>query len=570
MISESHSKSSVLGSANDADETNFLDINKEEQHDNLNDSRFSSNPDYPGAANVDDPIPEGGYRDCGLTFPDPFFLLCFFDPDINNKIVTLHPWQMEDLKLLGSTKSTAQHPYKYCLIAANGSGKDKYIIAPFSIWFTLTKIRSRTIITTSSGTQLTNQTEPYIKDLAEKVNKFFGQEIFRIRQRFIKCLLTGSEIRMFATDEAGKAEGYHPLDANSEMAIIENEAKSIAEDIDQALRRCSGYNYWLKISSAGEPRGHFYNAATKWPNVRRVTSYECFHISREEIEEDLQLDGKFSAFFRSKHLSLFTSIGGQVIIPLELVNYCLEFPPKFTIKLNPDVDRIGIDLAAGGDENAICITRGNKVRKQYSFREKDTTLAAERIEKILRDENISKNHKFIFADDGGVGKAIIDMLCRKGWNINRIMNQWTASNKKQFGNKGAEHWFRVSRIIEEKIFDLTTLDQKTCEQLYSRSYKQTLTGGRIFLQDKREARAHGFPSPDRADAFILSLTGLTIEDFVNAQQEKNVDKDKRPKTKFNSQDEILKYYEDEITFNTPGVTKSKVRLFNSLQNALNN
>src|SRR5204863_301163 len=160
-----------------------------------------------------------------------------------------------------SCKPTSQHPYKFVLIGNNGSGKDKFIIAPFAIWFTLTKIRSRVIITTASGTQLTSQTEPYIKDLCEKVNSFFGTEIYRIRQRYIKCLLTGSEIRLFATDEKGRAEGYHPMDTDSEMAIIVNEWKSVDDEITKALRRCTGFNYWLGISSAGEDSGAFYRAA---------------------------------------------------------------------------------------------------------------------------------------------------------------------------------------------------------------------------------------------------------------------------------------------------------------------
>ena len=575
-----------VGQTSDNESQSMKPASSHAQGDDIDSVSF--NPDYPGNL-VDDEIPEGGYQKCSLDFPNPFILLCFFDPAIANQLVTLHPWQMDDLKSLGSgapltcegedsqsreySRPTAHHPYKYCLIAANGSGKDKYILAPFAIWFTLTKIRSRCIITTSSGTQLTSQTEPYIKDLAEKVNAYFGQEIFRVRQRFIRCLLTGSEIRLFATDEAGKAEGYHPIDHDSEMAIIENEAKSVTEGIDQALRRCNGYNYWLKVSSAGEPKGHFYVAATRWRHVRRVTSYECLHISREEIKEDMEVDGKHSAFFRSKHLSLFTSIGGQVIIPLETVNYCLEFPPK---EIYFPETRIGIDLAAGGAENALCFTKGNKCTKEIFFREKDTTLCASRIDSILKQNNIPKTHQHIYADDGGVGRAIIDMLIKMGWHINRVMNQWAAlGNRKQYGNRGAENWYRIARIIEEKMFDLRGLSELTREQLYTRSYKQSLTGGKIYLQDKREAIAHGFPSPDRADAFILSLTGLTLDDFIRAQNESIKDDsktlNKKKEQRFTSQEELLAYYEEK-TFSNYEEQQTKPssgkRLYNSLRNAL--
>lgn len=529
-----------------------------------------SQPLYPGDAVDETTPPDGKYQK--LDFINPFQLVCFYDQSIAEGIVTLHPWQREVQVSLAEAKPTNKHPCKYCLIAANGSGKDKFILAPFAIWFALTKIRSRCIITTASGTQLTSQTEPYITDLANKVNAFHGQEVFRVRQRYIKCLLTGSEIRLFATDEKGKAEGYHPIDAVSEMAIIVNEGKSVSEDIHEALRRCTGYNYWLEVSSAGEPKGFFYKAATKWPNVIRITSYDCPHLSSEDIEEDRSDLGEHSAFFRSKHLSLFTSIGGQVVIPMELINTLLEFPPAFEYPAWKR--RVGIDLAAGGDETVVCITQGNKCLKEFWFRETDTVLAAQRIHDFLSSEKFPKDYEHIYADDGGVGRAIIDNLVHKSWQINRVMNQWAAlSDKKQFGNRGAENWYRVKRIIEEKFFDLRQLSKLTIEQLHNRHYKQSLTGGRIFLRDKREEKSEGFKSPDRADAFILSLTGLTVDDFIKDSPNKvNTPKpDNRPKETFASMNEAYEHYENEVTFgkwntsSVPNITKTGNRLTKTLR-----
>lgn len=511
---------------------------------NLSDSKYEG--DFVDSS----PPPTGEYK-TPMEFDNPFDLVCFFDNLIADGQVTLHKWQHDVLLDLSNAKANSQHPCKYCLIAANGSGKDKFIIAPFAIWFVLCKVKSLVIITTASGTQLTSQTEPYIKDLAEKVNSFFQCEVFRIRQRYIKCILTGSEIRMFATDEKGKAEGYHPVEPNREMAIIVNEGKSVTDEIHSALRRCTGYNYWLEVSSAGEPRGFFYKAATTWPNVKRVTSYDCSHMSSEDIIEDKNSDGEHSAFFRSKHLSLFTSIDGSTVINEDLLNDLIKNRPTYLFSDWPI--RIGIDLAAGGDENVICFTRGSVCIKEIHFRETDTVVGAERIAKILKDNNIDKNYKHIYADDGGVGRSIIDMLVHKGWSVNRVMNQWPAiSNRKQFGNRGAENWYRVNRILEERYFDVATLSERTITQLRSRHYKQT-SGGKIFLRSKKEEKAEGFPSPDRADAFILSLTGLTVESFQIEAPKIKSDKlvyptDNRPKITLESVDEIEEHYSNKVTY----------------------
>lgn len=515
-----------------------------------------------------------GKYEC-LNYTDASDLLFVYDDHLTAGAYKLHDWQIKLHMDMAAAKGTANNPHKFCLVAANGSGKDAIIAAPFAVWFALCKIQSRVIITSSSGTQLTSQTEPAIRNLCEKINALHGEEIFRIRQRYIKCRLSGSEIRMFATDEAGKAEGYHPIIPGAEMAILVNEGKSVSEEIHGALRRCTGYNYWLEYSSPGEPTGFFYKAFTSWKHSLRVTSMDCPHLSEAEREQDKIDLGEHSALYRSKHLALFTSLSGQVIITQELLDRLLLAPPHYD--LSAWSDRIGIDIAAGGDENCIIRTHGNKVRNEIAWREKDTTATADRIDLELTAMKIPKDHEHIYADDGGIGHAVIDMLIRKGWSIKRIMNQWPAIVKKNYGNRGAENWYRVNRILEEMMFDVSGLSDKARNQLVTRRYKQQLTGARIFLEAKKEAIAHGRPSPDRADAFILSLTGLTVDDFLSAKvtdpDGKLVKTDEKVLTNNN---ELKDYYEENVTygiFNGIDVLKqrrTKGRIHSSLEAAMKN
>jgi hypothetical protein len=497
-----------------------------------------------------------------LGFPNAAVLLAFYHDSISSGKVILHKWQTKIHEDLVEANPKQDHPHKCCLLTCNGSGKDAFIIAPFSIFFALCKVRSRTIITSSSGTQLTAQTEGYIKDLAERVNKFHGEEIFRIRQRYIFCRLTGSEIRMFATDEKGRAEGYHPMDPEAEMCIIVNEGKTVSEEIHGALMRCTGYNYWLEVSSAGEPYGFLYNAFKTWKHVVRVTTYDCTHLSKDEVEFDKLHLGEHSALFRSKHLALFTSIGGCAIIPMEVINYCIDNPPSFDYP-SWSKKRVGIDIAAGGDENVVCICQGNRVVKEYFFREVDTEITADRFHQILKDEKIT-NDDLIYADDGGVGHGVVDKLVRRGWNVNRMLNQWAAIGKKIYGNRGAENWYRVKRILEENMFDIRKLSQDTLKQLYERQYKQQGLGGRIYLESKKDAKACGRSSPDRADAFILTFCGLNLDDFLEGKV-KNKGEDSLPSKRY-TPSELVEAW-DEITFADKRPSFGK-RVFNSLMTAI--
>lgn len=465
-----------------------------------------------------------------INFESSFELICAVDRHINSGDVTLHGWQLDVNKELSHTKATQHKPHRFALCAANGSGKDAYVIAPFVIFFALTKIRSLTIITSSSGVQLTAQTENYIASMAHAINNLFSERIFKITRRFIKCLKSGSEIRLFATDEEGKAEGYHPLEPNAEMLIIVNEAKSVAPEIFRALSRCTGYNFWLNVSTPGEPYGDFYDSFCNWPNNRRVNAFDCPHLSIDHINETKRKYGEQSAIYRSQILALFTAIGGMVVISQDYLNRCIERSNKNLIKWTSGKrKKIGGDFAAGRDECAFCCVDGNKqIDKEY-FVEKDTTETEDKFEKFIRKHgarSIKLDGNYgdvdIFADDGGLGHAIIDRLVKKGYNITRKLNQSRAYDTKQFGNHGAENWFNLARLIEECLFilalDLTDKegDNKIYEQLAYRHYKKQETQGKITLESKVEARANGHVSPDRADALVLALSDTNIEDIEKA------------------------------------------------------
>lgn len=473
----------------------------------------------------------------------PGFIVGLYNKHFREGSQRMYPWQIEQLKEIGDSFFTAtlHKPYRLALCAANGSGKDYLIVAPTVVFASITNIRCLTIITSSSGTQLTSQTENYIKSLCEAINEYHQQPIFRIRQRYIKCNLSGSEIRLFATDEAGKAEGYHPLEPDAKMLIIVNEAKSVSEDIFGALRRCTGFTHWLNVSTPGEPSGSFYRACTKPAlgyKFRRVACFDCpNHLSEEGRKADEEELGRNSALYRSKHLALFTSNDSDSLIPLEVIEKLGDIEPMFQ---NWSI-RVGGDIAAGGDENAIVATRGNMIILEDGMREKDTTITAEWFENKFLSLKISKEHEYIFMDDGGIGHAVIDMLVRKGWKIRRVRNETKAIKPTHYGNRGAELWYTVKRLAEELILSLRNASPKLLEQLPSRHYKKSGTGGRIFLESKKEAKSEGRPSPDRADALILSFTGLSLDDFLVTVNPEDPDK---PPRRALSHEELLEEFEN--------------------------
>lgn len=517
---------------------------------------------YPGNSKEDaDFVPEGGFRATDIA--SPALLIVTINKHFRVGDEELYEWQKEQLAEIAANNSTAtlHNPYKLALCAANGSGKDYIIVAPTVVWMSLVNIRCLTIITSSSGQQLTSQTENYIKTLCAGFNEHVGFEAFRIRQRYIKCLISGSEIRLFATDEAGKAEGYHPLEPNAKMAIWVNEAKNVSEEIFGALRRCTGYTHWFNVSTPGEPKGSFHKACTDIRmgyRFRRVTYRECrtarkSHISElERVADEVDL-GVSSALYRSKWLAEFTSLDTGTLVPLDHVNACCNNQVPRAFQDWPL--RIGMDLSAGGDETVLIVTRGNVLIKEVYFQERDTTIVAARLDQELTEILGSKrNHEYIFADDGGIGKSIIDMLRKPksddtpGWEIRRVVNQARAIRPDQYGNRGAELWYLIKRLAEERLFRMDEFSDKLREQLYTRMCEKR--AGRIWLEPKPKAKSEGRPSPDRADAFVLSLCGLTVQNFMSTDKA-TVDAEKDTVTiprgqglAFNNQEELGAYIDD--------------------------
>lgn len=477
-------------------------------------------------------------------------LIALFDPLIRDSHVTLHPWQIETNENLCSKeqRGTSKHPHKFCLCAANGSGKDAFVIAPWSLWFIFTKIRARVIITSASGVQLTNQTEAYIKSLGDKINRWaiehYGQAILKINKRHIVCNLSGSEILLFATDQGEMAEGYHPLEPNSEMAIIVNEAKSVKKEIFDALRRCTGYNYWINVSTPGEPIGQFFESWERWPNRKRVTYFDCPHQSEEEFEEDRRTMGEHDPLFRSKWLALFTFVGGKYVIgqaALERLKVKVKFNQIDELLLENKI-RVGLDIALSGNGDETCSSawRGNKQFKQFVCRISDAVQLADTIEKHwVNDLGLAKSHGHIFADDGGVGRAVIDILRRRGWLINRILNQSAPRNKRYYRNRGAELWDKFNKLVLKGCI-IPINDEKLFSQLASRKFKESTAGiDKLCLQSKKEMISEGLPSPDRADAAVLAFTDLKLDELFKSVDTHEASKEPKAKVSQEEQERLL-------------------------------
>lgn len=499
-----------------------------------------------------------------VEFRDPAELLYIVDPNFRDGRRDLYGWQMETHDLFVKWQYTEHDPLKFYLRAANGSGKDAYVIAPFAVWFALCKVRSRVIITSSSYQQLETQTESYIRTLCSQVNEYFQEEVFYIRKLHIICKWTGSEIKLFSTDDPGRAEGYHPFPdyAGAEMAIVVNEAKTVPDCIFEALKRCTGYNYWLEVSSPGQTSGHFYNVVTNAVDyiagtttftgaslTRKVTAYECDHFSAQSIDREGDEVGRESSWFRSSKLAEFTTLDESVVISRELVDKASrKEATHMRVKGETSNKKCGVDLGFSVDETVAVVLDGNKVIDYMVMVQNDTSLQVDRLCMFFEKHGLKGED--IAIDDSNFGHSVNDMLRQRGYEVRRVTNQSRAYSTKIYGNRGAEMWFNFKRLVELCFisgWNLLKKAGKFIEQLCNRYYKQTESNGKIYLESKKEARANGHGSPDRADALVLAFSFYNVNDFLE-EAESVEETTLRQKSKGKLAADFARDYEERVTY----------------------
>lgn len=457
----------------------------------------------------------------GFDIADPVELLFLLDDDIISGRVQLHDWQVQFMLDFAAGGTSDRNPFQAVMRACNGSGKDKFIIAACVVWLCMRYKKSRAIVTSSSGVQLDNQTCAYITMLANQANRKWGQ-VWKCNYRAYLCLATESPIVCYATDEPGKAEGFHPLEFGRKMGIFASEDKTIPDEINAAIDKCTGYTHRVHVSTPGLPMGHFYNLCSTAVNRKSIKSVHevkptdyihyhivasmCPHLSSHYIEQmkrDLP-GGEFGAAFKSQVLAEFGTTDEMVVIPYDhvwrAVNRSLDkwIPEAF--------NKAGLDLADGGDETVLAIRNGNRLLKIIPFKFDNADETESFLNEQFKENNLSQRESYIFADCGGIGKPMLDHLKRKmGWkNIIYRDNRAKTSRPKTYKNWGAQSWFELAKLLQNNEIILPK-DNKLIRQLSTRYYK--IIDGQVHqLLSKIESRSRGYPSPDRADAVVLAFS----------------------------------------------------------------
>lgn len=232
--------------------------------------------------------------------------------------------------------------------------------------------------------------------------------------------------------------------------------------------------------------------STEWvpDNVRDLL------VSALWIDERIQRWGTDSNVFQAKVRGRFPEVGEDTLITPTMIRLAQE-------RDLPGFERgfAACDVARfGGAESVIYRNRGGCVRFEWAARKIDTTVTQKAVNNFCDD---TANIVPVWIDADGIGGGVYDNCAALGKNVHAFYGSHAATRPHRFKNRRSEMYWLARIAFQDGLVDIDPEDLDLAAQLGNIKWRED--NGRIRVETKEEMLARGVPSPDRADAFVMSL-----------------------------------------------------------------
>ena len=413
--------------------------------------------------------------------------------------MNLYPKQRDVLRAIAPAGSVVS--FRSC----NEGGKTKRVICAAILWHLTMFPKGHIISTSGSYRQIKDQLLPSLHTYSNRFPHWNFLHTPRIETESINCFWEG-----FSTNDAGKFEGHHE-DVDAPLLIIVDEAKTVKDDIFQAIERCKPTRL-LIASSPGYAEGEFYRSHTTRAKfyktfVQRAT--DCPHWKPEDIAKLREKWGADHPLFKSMVEADFMESVADAVIDLKALEDLMADPPNE----KPGERKAFCDFAWGGDgdENVLAFRNGNLVTLEETFRADNLHAICGRF--IAAFSRLGLKAHQIDGDEGGGGKLICDQLQAMGWRINRVNNGESPRYSDHYSNLAAEMWFEGAKQIARREIVLPDDDDLRGQMLDRKRIPHAK--GKLAVESKRDMKKRSVPSPDRADAVFGVMTPVRRLESIN-------------------------------------------------------
>jgi hypothetical protein len=163
---------------------------------------------------------------------------------------------------------------------------------------------------------------------------------------------------------------------------------------------------------------------------------------------------------------------------------------------------IGVDPAIGdNDRTAIIRRKGRLAYNLRTYRNHNTMEVAGLVKRIIEEESPIK----VYVDCIGIGAGVVDRLQEMGYSFVEGVNVARSANEKErFANLRSELWSEMRDWLNSEMPVQIPNDDNLHSELCSIGFKHR-SNGQLLLEPKDALKARGMPSPDCADALMLTF-----------------------------------------------------------------
>jgi len=335
------------------------------------------------------------------------------------------------------------------------------------------------------------------------------QDLYEVKSEEIVLKAAPSESFVsFRTSSAEKPEALAGVHSKYVLLICD-EASGIPEAIFEGAIGSMANPGAIQILAGNPVRrsGLFYDVFHKatlrsmWTRLH-ASCVDHPNVEQEFVEDVRSRYGETSNAFRVRVLGEFPVVDDDTVIPWTLIESALKrdiAPKRVRTIWGLDVGRKGRDASALAKRQGNCL-----LEKVATWAKKDTMETCGRVKREWDETTLSLRPEYIFVDAIGIGAGVADRLRELGLPAIAINVSEAAPLNDKYPNLRSELWFRGKEFLEKKDSALAE-DEDLAHELALPTWEDTSTGKMKVEEKKKTMKRTGEPSPNRADAFLLSL-----------------------------------------------------------------
>lgn len=412
--------------------------------------------------------------------------------------VILEPFQAEAL-------------YKVChggrVSIRSGHGVGKSTLDAWAvIWFLSTHYPAKVPCTAPTAHQLEDVLWPEIAHWHQKMPDAWRK---LYEQKADKFELKGDPKNSFAVARTGNKsnpealQGFH----SENLLFVLDEASGIDDVVFEVASGALSTPHARVLMTANPTRvsGYFYES-----HNRMADQFHCMHVpcqastrvSDEYASEMAAQYGLDSNIYRVRVLGEFPRSEDDVAIPYELVESAVG---RDVSPINGAPRIWGVDVARfGGDRSTLVKRFGNRMDEAPKvWRQKDTMQLAGLVHEEWDTTPKRVRPDQINVDVIGIGAGVVDRLKELGLPVYGVNVAESPSHKDRYMRLRDQLWFDAREWFDGRDVHLVD-DQPLIGELTSLKYEIT-SAGKLKIESKDDAKKRGIPSPDIADAFVMTF-----------------------------------------------------------------